>query len=668
MGPSDIESLILELNPAQKEVVTSPCRPTLVLAGAGSGKTRVLTSRIAYLIAKGVPAYNILAITFTNKAAREMRERLSKMLGVHGEEKVMASTFHSFGVWFLRVFAGMRPGIIDDADQTRLLKRILENLSVQDKRVSPGLISQILAKMKDSLMTFEQALEAVSPFLARSRSTLVFEVLKAYEAYLEKENLLDFGDLLLKPVKLLEQNPELLKAVRVRFSHIFVDEFQDINLTQYLLLKLLCQPNRPIFAVGDDDQSIYGWRGANLASILKFDEDFQGAQVFRLEQNYRSTKVILEAANGVIKKNTMRHAKTLWTENAKGAPIQVMEATDEFEEGRMVADTIQRLLDEGVKPQEVAVLFRTNAQSRSLEEALLALNIPYLIVGGLKFYQRKEIKDFLAYLKFLANPLDTLSLHRLAQNPPKGIGEVTLRKLTALKDSLGLDYLKILSDPNTLLDFKGQAKKLLNLGGMIQGMKSALERAPSLSDGLLNILEESGLKEGLLSSSDKDSKERTENLNELVSLARSLEASQGRMGLQDYLDHVALMTDLDTADSASSHVLLMTLHQAKGLEFPFVFLVGLEDNLLPHSFCKEMPSQIEEERRLFYVGVTRAKERLFLSMCRYRYGPMGKEPREPSPFLEGIPKDLTETLSTPQTGWLIRLVKKSRFNEPSLRG
>jgi DNA helicase-2/ATP-dependent DNA helicase PcrA len=470
---------------------------------------------------------------------------------------------------------------------------------------------------------------------------------------------------LFKPVRLLEQNPDLLKEARNRFSHIFIDEFQDINLTQYTLLKRLCQPNRPIFAVGDDDQSIYGWRGANLASILKFDEDFQGAQVFRLEQNYRSTKVILDAANGVIKKNTMRHAKTLWTENVKGAPIQIMEALDEFEEGRMVAGTIQNLIKEGVKPQEVAVLFRTNAQSRSLEEALLAFDIPYLIVGGVKFYQRKEIKDFLAYLKFLANPLDTLSLYRLAQTPSKGIGEATLRKLTALKGRLSLDYLEILSDPKALLDFKGLAKKLLNLGVRIQGMKSALERAPSLSEGLLSVLEESGLKEDLLKKSDKDSKERVENLYELISLARSLEAAQGGMELQDYLDHVALMTDLDTADSASSHVLLMTLHQAKGLEFSFVFLVGLEDNLLPHSLCKDMPSQIEEERRLFYVGVTRAKEELFLSMCRYRYGPMGKEPREPSPFLEGIPKDLTETLPLVQTGWLTTFIKKSRFKEPS---
>lgn len=667
MDPFDIEQRIEELNPVQRAAVLAPERPTLVLAGAGSGKTRVLTTRIAYLIAKGVPPLQILAITFTNKAAREMRERLSKMLGAETGAEVMASTFHSFGLWFLRVFVGMRPGILDDADQTRLLKRILESMNVQDKRITPGLIAQVLAKMKDSMIPFGQALEAVSPFLARSRSMLVFEVLKAYEAYLEKENLVDFGDLLLKPVRLLEQNPNLLKAARDRFSHTFIDEFQDINLTQYCLLKMLCQPNRPIFAVGDDDQSIYGWRGANLASILKFEENFQEAQVFRLEQNYRSTKVILEAANGVIKKNTQRHPKTLWTENATGAPIQLIEASDEFEEGRMVASAIHDLLKEGVKPSEVAVLFRTNAQSRSLEEALLSFDIPYLIVGGVKFYQRKEIKDFLAHLKFLANPLDSISLYRLAHTPPKGIGEVTLRKLTALKDRLDLDYHKLLNDPQALLDFKGQAKKLMSLGQRILRMKSALEEAPTLSEGLLSVLEESGLKEDLIKKPDKDSKDRMENLYELISLARSLEAVQGRMGLQDYLDHVALMTDLDTADSASGHVLLMTLHQAKGLEFSFVFLVGLEDNLLPHSLCREMPSQIEEERRLFYVGVTRAKERLFLSMCRYRYGPMGKEPREPSPFLEGIPKELTETFLL-KTGWLTTLIKKSRLKEPSLRG
>jgi len=391
----DINRLIQTLNPAQKEIVMAPERPTLVLAGAGSGKTRVLTTRIAYLTAKGVNPRSVLAITFTNKAAREMRERLSDMLGIGVGGEVMASTFHSFGLWFLRSFAGLRPGILDDADQTRLLKRLIVAANVQDKRIDSGLIAQVLAKMKDSMLTFEQAIESINPFLAKTRGLVLFEILKAYEAYLEKENLADFGDLLLRPVRLLEQDPGILEEARRRFSHVFVDEFQDINFTQYRLLKLLCQPDRPLFAVGDDDQSIYGWRGANLASILRFEEDFSDPQVFRLEQNYRSTRVILEAANGVIKKNNLRRDKTLWTENAKGSPIQLIEASNEFEEGRMAAEAIKRLINDGKNPGEIAILYRTNAQSRALEEALLGLGIPYLILGGVNFTKEGRLKTSL---------------------------------------------------------------------------------------------------------------------------------------------------------------------------------------------------------------------------------------------------------------------------------
>jgi DNA helicase-2/ATP-dependent DNA helicase PcrA len=390
--------------------------------------------------------------------------------------------------------------------------------------------------------------------------------------------------------------------------------------------------------------------------------------VFRLEQNYRSTRVILEAANGVIKKNNLRRDKTLWTENAKGSPIQLIEASNEFEEGRMAAEATKRLINDGKNPGEIAILYRTNAQSRALEEALLGLGIPYLILGGVKFYQRREIKDLLAYLKFLANPCDTLSLYRLAQNPPKGIGEVTLQKLSDLKEQLSHDYLTLLTTEMLLAPMKSQAKKLLALGKKLQEMDEGIKNASSLSDGLLCVINESGLEAALLSKPEREAKERVENLYEMVSLARSLEATQGTMELQDYLDHVSLMTDLDQAGSRTGQVLLMTLHQAKGLEFPFVFLVGLEDSLLPHSLCRDLPSQIEEERRLFYVGVTRAKERLFLSLCRYRFGPMGKEPREPSPFLEDIPRELMERVSSPNEGWLSSLVGSSHFSRQTYRG
>lgn len=664
----DIDGLIRTLNQAQKEIVMASERPTLILAGAGSGKTRVLTTRIAYLVAKGIHPKNILAITFTNKAAKEMRERLASMLGYGAGGAVMASTFHSFGLWFLRSFAGMRPGVLDDADQARLLKRVLGTANVQDKRIDSRLIAQVLAKMKDSMLSFEQAIDCINPFLAKTRGLVLYEILEAYEAYLKKENLADFGDLLIRPVKLLEEDPEVYKEARRRFSHVFVDEFQDINVTQYRLLKLLCQPDRPLFAVGDDDQSIYGWRGASLASILRFEEDFSEPQVFRLEQNYRSTRVILEAANGVIKKNSLRHDKTLWTENAKGSPIQLIEASNEFEEGRMAAEAIQRLLKDGTNPGDIAILYRTNAQSRALEEALLSVGVPYLILGGVKFYQRKEIKDLLAYLKFLANPFDTLSLYRLAQNPSKGIGEVTLRKLSDMKEQLGHDYLTLMTSEKSLAPLKSQSKKLLALGKQLLEMSEELKKASSLSEGILWVTNASGLEDVLLSKPEREAKERVENLYELITLARSLEATRETMELQDYLDHVALMTDLDQAGSRTGQVLLMTLHQAKGLEFPFVFLVGLEDSLLPHSLCRDLPSQIEEERRLFYVGVTRAKERLFLSLCRYRFGPLGKEPREPSPFLGDIPSELMERVSSPGGGWLASLVGKSQFSRPTYRG
>ena len=616
----------LELNSAQKTAVFAAERPTLVLAGAGSGKTRVLTYRIARLIESGADPGQILAVTFTNKAADEMRQRLSSMLDASDVRKLMISTFHGFGSWFLRTFGGMNFRIIDDDDQKKILYTIFQDLSLnlEDKDKAVSLIRRVLGKVKDCQKGLEDTIK--ENVRNPDEKKPVFDAINAYENKLKGERLVDFGGLLAEPVRMLQENATLLKDLRDRFWYVLVDEFQDVNPSQYELVKKLCKPDRPVFVVGDDDQTIYGWRGSDVGTIFRFEQNFRQAQVFKLEQNYRSTKLILDVANAVIEKNRTRRGKTLWTNNNEGRPVLVIAAENKNDEADIIAGIIRSMREDGQSLREIAVLYRYNWQSQALEESLRRGGIPYRIIGGMRFYLRKEIQDFLAYLRFAVNPSDTLSFHRLTQSPRRGIGEKTLEELTTLKQALNVDYFELINNADALRGFKGGAKKILALGNVLQRINDALSDPLPLSKRLHNILGITGLRD-MYVQDDEDG--RLDNLNEFIFAVKGWESFQPGMELQECLDHATLMSLEDETETAGKYVSLMTLHKSKGLEFSSVFLVGVNDGLLP--FWKGDP---EEERRLFYVGITRAKERLFVS---HYHGETGGKP---SRFLRDIPEEL----------------------------
>lgn len=621
------------LNMAQRAAVEAPERPTLVLAGAGSGKTRVLTMRIARLVANGINPRHILAITFTNKAAREMRERITSLLGEEAGGKSMAKTFHSFGLWMLRTYTGSRAGILDDSDQTRMIKQILQAANMAD---APNEVVNTLFLIKDCLQDPDAAIEA-SMFRLPKRA--LSSIINAYEKKLEENNLLDFGDLLFKPVQLLKDSHTARQKLRDRFRFVLVDEWQDVNPAQYALIQLLCAPANPVFVVGDDDQAIYSWRGADPQTLFQFEHDFSGVQIFKLERNYRSTQVIVQAANELIQNNRLRHDKRLFTKKNGYGRIRLLRARTGEEEAWDVAQGIREVLDSGVKPKNIAILYRVNAQSRTLEEDLVAMGIPYTIIGGTGFYQRAEIKDLLAYLQFIANPTNCMALRRLAGVPPKGIGKRTIARLEAIGAAKQLDCLTLIKKMESE-DMKAlghsTTDKLLALGVQLEIIAEVL----STPDVSLSFRVRDALKHtGLLTYYAKE-QDRLDNLEEFVSLAATLECKAGAETLQDLLDHVGLMTDQDL-EQGENTVQLMTLHRAKGLEFECVWVVGIEDGFLPHARSRE-PEEHEEERRLLYVGITRAKERLYLSYAGRRtiYG--REMERNPSPFLDEIPDELLE--------------------------
>jgi DNA helicase-2/ATP-dependent DNA helicase PcrA len=625
------------LNPAQRTAVEAPERPTLVLAGAGSGKTRVLPMRIARLVANGINPRHILAITFTNKAAREMRERIASLLGEEAGGKIIAKTFHSFGLWMLRTYTGSRAGILDNSDQIKMIKQILQAANMAD---APNEVVNTLFLIKDCLQDPDAAIEA-SMFRLPKRA--LSSVINAYEKKLEENNLLDFGDLLFKPVQLLKDSHTARQKLRDRFRFVLVDEWQDVNPAQYVLIQLMGAPANPVFVVGDDDQAIYSWRGADPQTLLQFEHDFSGVQIFKLERNYRSTQVIVQAANELIKNNKIRHEKKLYTLKKDGcAHIKLSKAYSGEGEAWCVAQGIREVLDSGVKPKDIAILYRVNAQSRTLEEDLVAMGIPYTIIGGTGFYQRAEIKDLLAYLRFIANPADGMALRRLAGVPPKGIGERTIARLEAIGAAKGLDCLtliKKMESEDVQALGRGMAAKLAPLAKQLEMIADALFTTGSpLPSRVRGALEHTGL----LTYYAKD-QDRLDNLEEFVSLAAVLECKAGAETLQDLLDHVGLMTDQDL-EQGENTVQLMTLHRAKGLEFECVWVVGIEDGFLPHARSRE-PEEHEEERRLLYVGLTRAKERLTLSYanCRTVYG--REMLRKPSPFLDEIPDELLEVVT-----------------------
>ena len=632
------------LNPMQKEAVLHTEGPLLILAGAGSGKTRVLTHRVAYLIdEKQVNPWNILAITFTNKAAGEMRERVDQLVGF-GAESIWVSTFHSTCVRILRrhiEYLGYNTNfsIYDSDDQKTLMKQVFKAMDVDTKQFKERSVLGTISSAKDKLIGPDEfLLNAGQDFRQRG----IGEIYKEYQKRLRKNNALDFDDLIVKTVELFQNNSEILNYYQERFKYIMVDEYQDTNLAQFKLISLLASKYRNLCVVGDDDQSIYRFRGADIGNILSFEETFPGAKVIKLEQNYRSTQNILNAANGVIRHNRGRKDKTLWTANGEGELIRFKQFVTAREEADFVAREIR---DSVYAYQDQAVLYRTNAQSSLLEERCIFYNVPYRLVGGVNFYQRKEIKDILAYLKTIANGVDDLSVLRIINVPKRGIGATTMGKVTIFASEHGMSLYDALREARQI---PGIGKAAEKIGTFIGQMESFRARAQSedytIQDLIEGIMDETGYQQELEAEGEVESQTRLENIEELVNKAVSYEEDSEHSTLDEFLEQVALVADIDNMDESENRVTLMTLHSAKGLEFPKVYLVGLEDGLFPSmmSINSDDKTDMEEERRLCYVGITRAKNELVITSARQRM--VNGETRycKPSRFLEEVPGELLE--------------------------
>jgi len=634
-------NLLHNLNPPQKEAVLHGEGPLLVLAGAGSGKTRVIVHRIAYLVhERGVPPWQILAVTFTNKAAGEMRERVEQILG--GGEMPLISTFHSSCARILRqeiqhLGYDRKFAIYDDKDCERLLKECALQLNLDEKRYSPKALGAAIDEFKNSGLTPE-GVPTGSPYQA----TLA-RVYALYQERLKRCNAADFGDLLLLTVRLFEEHPPVLEKYRERYRWIMVDEYQDTNPVQYRLVQLLAGTRRNLCVVGDDDQSIYGWRGADIRNILEFEKDFPGVKVVKLEQNYRSSKNILDAAWNVVEKNRGRKPKRLWTDNPDGESIIYRTLPNEWEEARLVCRETERYLDGGGDLSGVAVFYRTNAQSRVVEDAMVAAGIPYHMVGGVRFYARLEVKDILAYLKVLDNPADDVALKRIINTPPRGIGHATVQRITELAAEKGVPFYHAL--------LEATQGKLLAAGarGKVGAFVEELRRYRGLADTLplgelaAAVMQDSGYLARLKEAGSEEAQERLGNLQELVTAMQAFENGEGEKGLAAFLEQVALVSDLEQeGEKKKSSATLMTLHSAKGLEFPVVFMIGMEERLFPHLRALEDPVQMEEERRLCYVGMTRAKERLFLLNVRRRHIFGQEQMNPPARFIRDVPEELLD--------------------------
>jgi DNA helicase-2/ATP-dependent DNA helicase PcrA len=627
-----MSDLLVSLNPCQRQAVLHESGPLLILAGAGSGKTRTLTHRIAYLVQeRHVDPWRILAVTFTNKAAAEMRERLLRMLGA--AEGLWISTFHAACVRILRR-DGERLGysrdftIYDDQDQLRLLKDCLGELDISEKTLKPRAAAVAIDQAKNRGLLPEQVEPDDYPDEHMGR------VYERYQGHLRRANALDFGDLLLQTVRLFREHDDVLTRYQQRFEHLLVDEFQDTNHVQYELVRMLAGGHGNLCAVGDDDQSIYAWRGAEIGNILHFERDFPDTQVIRLEQNYRSTATILEAAGEVVACNVGRKGKTLWTDNPPGDKIVLEALSDDLEEARFVAGEVARLRQDGRHLRDMAVFYRTNAQSRVLEEALVREGLPYVMFGGLRFFARMEVKDILAYLRVLVNPADALSAKRIVNVPARGIGAVTVGRIAALEEQAGgfLPACRLALQRGVV---KGAAaKKVTAFVALMDDFAARLERLP-YPQLTAELIEQSGYGPMLRAERTPEARDRLQNLEELLSGMEEHQAEDGT--LQGYLEQVTLVTDLDAYDTALDRVTLMTLHAAKGLEFPVVFMTGMEEGLFPHGRATDERDEVEEERRLCYVGMTRAMQQLYLSHAHRRriYGDFKQNP--PSRFLAEIP-------------------------------
>lgn len=627
------------LNPVQQEAVKHTEGPLIIFAGAGSGKTRVLTYRIAHLLQMGVSPYRILAVTFTNRAAAEMRQRVIQLAGSPGRE-VWISTFHSLAVRILRQEARHLPFdrsfvIYDDDDQIAVVKRCLQELQLDDKRYRPRSILAAISMAKNELAGPER-------LSAQARDSWEETVARVYRLYQEKllqQNALDFDDLLCQTVQLFQREPLVLENYRNRFQYIMVDEYQDTNRAQYRLVNLLVGNNRNICVVGDDDQCIYGWRGADINNILDFEKDYPEARIIKLEQNYRSTQRILSVANAVIANNRGRKPKALWTSNGVGEPVCCYQALDERDEALFVVKTLKNLsLREQLSYRDFAIFYRTHAQSRAFEEELVRSHIPYRIFGGVRFYERREVKDLIAYLRLVVNPADEVSLRRVINTPRRGIGEAALARAgeVALREQLPLAM--VLRRSELVPEVSSRtARALQSFFQMVDGWRR--HPVDSVASLVERILAETGYLEMLGAEKTGEAEARIENLKEFLGVARNFDENGAEKSLEAFLEEIALVADVDNFNSEDDAVVLMTVHSAKGLEFPVVFLTGLEEGIFPHARALGEEEQMEEERRLCYVGITRAQQRLFLSFACRRFLHGSGVFHEPSRFLEEIPEE-----------------------------
>lgn len=634
------------LNAAQRQAVEHIQGPLLIMAGAGSGKTKVLTCKIANLLDHDVAPYNILAITFTNKAAAEMRERVDRLIGSKAND-VWLSTFHSFCARFLRreieAIDGYKRNFIiyDSSDSQTVIKSCLKELNLDEKQYTPSGIQSAISNAKNALKGVREFEHDADSFFMEK----IAEVYKLYQKKLHSNNALDFDDLLMVTVVLLQEHEDILQKYQTRFKYILIDEYQDTNTAQYLLAKLLAAKYRNLCVVGDADQSIYGWRGADIRNIMDFENDYPESAVIKLEQNYRSTKNILAAANAVIENNIDRKPKELWTENTTGEKITCYLANDERDEAQFIATTIlkQKTIF-NVSYGDVAVLYRTNSQSRVLEEGFMRAGIPYTMVGGLKFYDRKEIKDILAYLRVIFNPADTVSLMRIINVPKRGLGDATIGKLNDFALQNNMSLFDVVSNPELVPGLTNRVKKPLELIGEFIFTMMAYQNNLSVKELIEKVMQDSGYLAELEAEKKPENETRIENLKELLSVAKDFAKSGEVPNLENFLSNVALVSDIDNADLEDDRVTMMTLHSAKGLEFPIVFIAGMEEGLFPHSRTLMNETEIEEERRTCYVGITRARRKLYLTNAKMRtiYGKTLCYPQ--SRFLSEIPDPYLERL------------------------
>ena len=631
---SDRMNLVDSLNDRQKEAVVNTDGPMLILAGAGSGKTKVLTTKVAYLIEeKNIDPNNILAITFTNKAAKEMKERIFKLEG-NSAFYIQISTFHSFGLKILKEnceLLGYEKNftILDSDDSLSIIKKIMKELNIDANKYNPKAIKNVISNNKNEIIDPEK----YSLYVNTDFDEIALEVYRKYEKSLKINNAVDFDDLLILPLKLFNNNPGVLQKYQEKYKYVFIDEYQDTNEPQYILSKMISAKYKNITVVGDADQAIFTWRGANYKNILNFEKDYKDAKVVLLEENYRSTKTILNAANNVIKNNKVRKEKNLWTQNEEGSKITYYKAFDEKDESNYVVNEIKKLIEKGVNPKDICVLYRANAQSRTVEEAFLTSNISYNIVGSYAFYNRKEIKDLIAYLKLIYNNKDDVSLLRVINYPKRGIGNKAIENLAIKSNVLDKSLYEVI-DSGKELEFKN----------MIEEIKKE-ESHLTLTELIDMVLDKSGMKKSLEDEKLIEADIRLENLEEFKSIAKAMEINEGIVSLEELLDKLALVSDVsEQKNDNEDKVTLMTMHAVKGLEYDYVFVVGVEEGLFPHSNSLESNDELEEERRLCYVAITRAKKKLYLINARSRilYGKVSSN--VPSRFINEISDEYIETI------------------------